>query len=145
MSGRILVVEDDERIRSSMRLALEGEGYDVRDVASGEEALEIFSESPTDVALIDIMLPGMDGFECCRALRKQSAVPIIIVTARAQAYQTVNKRLAIDLPYLWLDRSVWSVESTLKVQNWNNPTTPTGAPAYGMIGGSIWPTQIWLS
>jgi peptide/nickel transport system substrate-binding protein len=66
-------------------------------------------------------------------------------SVRAQAYKTVNKRLAIDLPYLWLDRAVWSVESTLKVQNWNNPTTPSGAPAYGMIGGSIWPTQIWLS
>jgi peptide/nickel transport system substrate-binding protein len=64
---------------------------------------------------------------------------------RDKAYQTVNKQLAIDLPYLWLDRAVWSVESTLKVQNWNNPTTPTGAAAYGMIGGSIWPTQIWLS
>ena len=67
------------------------------------------------------------------------------VSTRAKAYQTVNQRLAIDLPYLWLDRAVWSVESTLKVQNWNNPTTPSGAPAYGMIGGSIWPTQIWLS
>jgi peptide/nickel transport system substrate-binding protein len=66
-------------------------------------------------------------------------------SARASAYQTVNKRLAIDLPYLWLDRSVWSVESSLKVQNWNNPTTPAGAPAFGMIAGSIWPTQIWLS
>jgi peptide/nickel transport system substrate-binding protein len=66
-------------------------------------------------------------------------------TGRATAYQTVNKRLAIDLPYLWLDRAVWSVESTLKVQNWNNPTTPSGSKAYGMIGGSIWPTQIWLS
>ena len=67
------------------------------------------------------------------------------VSTRAKAYQTVNQRLAIDLPYLWLDRAVWSVESTLKVQNWNNPTTASGAPAYGMIGGSIWPTQIWLS
>jgi ABC-type transport system substrate-binding protein len=65
--------------------------------------------------------------------------------ARAQAYQTVNKRLAIDVPYLWLDRSLWSVESNLKVQNWNNPTTPAGKPAFGMIAGSIWPTQIWLS
>jgi peptide/nickel transport system substrate-binding protein len=64
---------------------------------------------------------------------------------RAKAYQTVNKRMAIDLPYLWLDRSLWSVESTLKVQNWNNPTTPTGAPAKGMIAGSIWLGQIWLS
>src|SRR5665213_940622 len=89
MSGRILVVEDDERIRSSMRLALEGEGYEVKDVASGEEALDIFADAPTDVALIDIMLPGMDGFECCRALRRQSAVPIIIVTARADTHDVV--------------------------------------------------------
>ena len=89
MSGRILVVEDDERIRSSMRLALEGEGYDVKDVASGEEALDLFADAPTDVALIDIMLPGMDGFECCRALRRQSAVPIIIVTARADTHDVV--------------------------------------------------------
>ena len=72
---------------------------------------------------------------------RQSTDPAV----RAKAYQTVNKRLAVDLPYLWTDRAVWSVESALKVQNWNNPTTPTGAPAYGMIGGSIWPTQIWLS
>jgi DNA-binding response OmpR family regulator len=89
MSGHILVVEDDERIRTSIRLALEGEGYDVKDVASGEEALDLFADSPTDVALIDIMLPGMDGFECCRALRRQSAVPIIIVTARADTHDVV--------------------------------------------------------
>src|ERR1700678_823708 len=94
MSGRILVVEDDERIRSSMRLALEGEGYEVMDVASGEEVLELFAESPADVALIDLMLPGMDGFECCRALRRQSAVPIIIVTARADTHDVVAGREA---------------------------------------------------
>ena len=89
MGGRILVVEDDERIRSSMRLALEGEGYDVKDVASGEEAL--------------------------------------------------------DLPYLWTDRAVWAVIGDPTVQNFNNPTTPQGQAAFGMIGGSIWPTQIWIS
>ena len=89
MSGRILVVEDDERIRSSMRLALEGEGYEVRDAASGEEGLDLFAEAPTDVALIDLMLPGMDGFECCRALRRNSAVPIIIVTARSDTHDVV--------------------------------------------------------
>ena len=89
MSGRILVVEDDERIRSSMRLALEGEGYEVRDAASAEEGLDLFAEAPTDVALIDLMLPGMDGFECCRALRRSSAVPIIIVTARADTHDVV--------------------------------------------------------
>jgi len=89
MSGRILVVEDDERIRSSMRLALEGEGYEVRDAASAEEGLDLFAEAPTDVALIDLMLPGMDGFECTRALRRSSAVPIIIVTARSDTHDVV--------------------------------------------------------
>ncbi|HEY2215730.1 MAG TPA: ABC transporter substrate-binding protein [Acidimicrobiales bacterium] len=64
---------------------------------------------------------------------------------RAKAYKAVNQRLSVDLPYLWQDRSVWSVVSTLKAQNWNNPTTPTGAKAFGLIGGSVWPTQIWIS
>jgi peptide/nickel transport system substrate-binding protein len=66
-------------------------------------------------------------------------------TVRSKAYQLLNQRLAIDLPYLWLDRAVWAVVSTSKIQNWNNPTTPKGAAAFGMIGGSIWPTQIWVS
>ncbi len=89
MSSRILVVEDDERIRSSMRLALEGEGYDVDEAASGEDALDRFAAQAPDVTLIDLMLPGMDGFECCRALRRQSAVPIIIVTARTDTHDVV--------------------------------------------------------
>jgi peptide/nickel transport system substrate-binding protein len=64
---------------------------------------------------------------------------------REAAYKTVNKRLALDLPYLWTDRAVWAVIGDLSVQNFNNPTTPAGAPAFGLIGGSIWPTQIWIS
>ena len=64
---------------------------------------------------------------------------------REAAYKTVNKRLALDLPYLWTDRAVWAVIGDPTVQNFNNPTTPQGTPAYGMIGGSVWPTQIWIS
>jgi len=89
MSSRILVVEDDERIRSSMVLALEGEGYEVDEAASGEDALDRFSAEPAQVVLIDLMLPGMDGFECCRALRRHSAVPIIMVTARTDTHDVV--------------------------------------------------------
>lgn len=66
-------------------------------------------------------------------------------TARANAYKTIAKRFTADMPYIWLDRSVWAVIAQPKVQNFNNPTTPTGAKAYGMITGSIFPTQIWLS
>ena len=64
---------------------------------------------------------------------------------RIKAYQTVNQRMAIDIPYLWTDRAVTAVIADPKVQNWNNPTTPTGAKAYGIITGSIWPTQVWVS
>jgi ABC-type transport system substrate-binding protein len=66
-------------------------------------------------------------------------------SVRAKAYQTVNKRLGLDVPYVWTDRAVWAVIGQPKVQNFNNPTTPAGQPAFGLIGGSIWPTQIWIS
>lgn len=85
MANRILLVEDDERIRTSMRLSLEDEGYDVEETESGEEALEAHARSLVgqgfDLLVVDIMLPGMDGFACCRELRKLSTVPIIMVTA----------------------------------------------------------------
>jgi DNA-binding response OmpR family regulator len=89
VSSRILLVEDDERIRASIRLALEEEGYEVQDAPSGEEALELFAEQPPDVALIDLMLPGMDGFECCRQIRRTSTVPVIVVTARTDTHDVV--------------------------------------------------------
>ena len=89
MPNRILIVEDDERIRSSMRLSLEQEGYLIDEASSGEIALDLFRDNPHDLALVDLMLPGMDGFECCRALRRDAAVPIIMVTARNQTNDVV--------------------------------------------------------
>jgi DNA-binding response OmpR family regulator len=86
---RILTVEDDERIRTSVKLALEDEGWVVVETDSGEQALESFSRAPTDVVLIDIMLPGIDGFEVCRSIRKSSDVPIIMVTARNDTHDIV--------------------------------------------------------
>jgi DNA-binding response OmpR family regulator len=88
-SGRILLVEDDERIRTSTRLALEEEGYEVDEAAAGEEALERFAERPADVVLLDLMLPGIDGFEACRQLRQMSTVPVIMVTARNDTQDVV--------------------------------------------------------
>jgi DNA-binding response OmpR family regulator len=89
MAARVLLVEDDERIRSSMRLALVAEGYEVDESGSGEEALELFARQPPEVALVDLMLPGMDGFDCCRAIRRISEVPIIMVTARNDTHDVV--------------------------------------------------------
>jgi YD repeat-containing protein len=89
VSTRILTVEDDERIRTAVRLALEEEGWDVKETASGEAALEAFTRQPADVVLIDIMLPGIDGFEVCRNIRRLSDVPIVMVTARSDSHDVV--------------------------------------------------------
>lgn len=86
---RILTVEDDERIRAAVKLALEDEGWTVEETASGEEAVEAFHRHPSDVVLIDIMLPGIDGFEVCRSIRRGSDVPIVMVTARADTHDVV--------------------------------------------------------
>ncbi|HYI61814.1 MAG TPA: response regulator transcription factor [Acidimicrobiales bacterium] len=89
MATRILTVEDDERIRTAVKLALEDEGWKVEEAATGEDALERFRQAPTDVVLIDIMLPGVDGFEVCRQVRRESDVPIIMVTARDDTHDIV--------------------------------------------------------
>ncbi|HJP16114.1 MAG TPA: response regulator transcription factor [Acidimicrobiales bacterium] len=86
---QILTVEDDERIRTAVRLALEEEGWGVDEASTGEEALVSFTRNPTDVVLIDIMLPGIDGFEVCRSIRRTSDVPIIMVTARNDTHDVV--------------------------------------------------------
>jgi DNA-binding response OmpR family regulator len=89
MGTRILTVEDDERIRTAVKMALEDEGWIVEEAETGELALEAFNRSPSDVVLIDIMLPGVDGFEVCRSIRRTSDVPIVMVTARADTHDVV--------------------------------------------------------
>ena len=89
MTVRVLTVEDDERIRLSVKLALEEEGWEVFEASSGEDAIAAFHRHPPDVVLIDIMLPGIDGFELCRALRKDSDVPVVMVTARSDTHDVV--------------------------------------------------------
>ena len=89
MHTRILAVEDDERIRTAVKLALEDEGWTVTEAATGEDALLYFQREPADVVLIDIMLPGIDGFEVCRSIRRTSDVPIVMVTARDDTHDVV--------------------------------------------------------
>ncbi len=78
---KILLVEDDLNICTAVRLLLEQENWEVEEAASGEEGVAKFSDD-TDLILLDLMLPEMDGFEFCRYIRSRSSVPIIILTAR---------------------------------------------------------------
>jgi len=86
---RILTVEDDERIRTAVKMALEDEGWQVDEADTGEDALDRFTAHAADVVLIDIMLPGIDGFEVCRSIRRTSDVPIVMVTARSDTHDVV--------------------------------------------------------
>ncbi len=83
MPTQILLIEDDANIRTSLAMLLRQEGYDVAEASSGEDGLERFGQMAADVVLVDLMLPGVDGFEVTRELRKSSAVPVIIVSARS--------------------------------------------------------------
>ncbi len=85
----MLIVEDDAGIRAVLRMALEEEGYAVRECASGEAALQAFSADPCDLLLVDLMLPDMSGFDVCRSVRNASGVPILIVSARADTHDVV--------------------------------------------------------
>ena len=85
----VLLIEDDDRIRLSLSMALEDEGYKTHAVATAEEGLDAQRDQPADTVLVDLMLPGMDGFECIRQLRRGGDVPIIVVSARDDTHDIV--------------------------------------------------------
>jgi DNA-binding response OmpR family regulator len=86
---RLLVVEDDDHIRTSLRWALEDEGYTVEEAVSGEEACSLVDAAPPDVMVLDLMLGPMDGFAVVRHVRRAHDLPIIVVSARADTHDIV--------------------------------------------------------
>jgi two-component system response regulator MtrA len=85
----ILVVDDDARLREILGIALEDEGYGVRLAATGEEAMQALDRDDPDLLILDVMLPGRDGFELCRAIRTKSLVPILMLTAKTDTVDVV--------------------------------------------------------
>jgi DNA-binding response OmpR family regulator len=85
----LLFIEDDDGIRLALSMALEDEGYDVRQAPSGEVGLVEFRRTPPDLVLLDLRLPDMSGFDVCRALRAESIVPIIMITAQTDTHDMV--------------------------------------------------------
>jgi DNA-binding response OmpR family regulator len=82
MVPRVLLLEDDDGLRTSVRLVLESAGYDVVEAAEAERALEVVAESAVDLMLVDLMLRGMDGFTFIQRARPQTDAPIVVVSAR---------------------------------------------------------------
>lgn len=85
----ILLVDDDSRLREIVGMALEGEGYGVRTAASAEEASQMLLENEPDLLILDVMLPGRDGFELAREIRTRSPVPILMLTAKTDTIDVV--------------------------------------------------------
>ena len=86
----VLVVDDDVRILHMMQRTLELEGYRVLRTSNGETAINIFDEITPDLVLLDIMMPGMDGYTVCQRIREFSQVPIIMVTAKGDDEEKVQ-------------------------------------------------------
>ena len=82
MVTRLLVADDDLAIVGLVKAVLEPEGLEVVGAASGKEAVNLFEQSPFDLVILDVMMPGMDGFETCRQIRQRSDVPIIFLSAK---------------------------------------------------------------
>jgi DNA-binding response OmpR family regulator len=93
-SGRVLVVEDDEGIRDMLKYNLTAAGFSVQEASDGASGLRTARTARPDLVLLDLMLPGMSGFDFCRALRRSSRVPIIIITAKDSE---VDKIVGLEL------------------------------------------------
>lgn len=97
MSQSVLVVDDEPTARSMLRLILVRAGYYVREAKDGYEALEAVKREMPDLMILDIMMPGIDGFAVCEALRnedKSADLPIIMLSARADA-ESINRGLSV--------------------------------------------------
>ena len=93
-SEKILIVDDDTNICELLRLYIEKEGFTAFIANDGEAALKMFDAAEPDLVLLDIMLPGLDGWQVCREIRKKSACPIIMLTAKGEVFDRV---LGLDL------------------------------------------------
>ena len=87
---KLLVVDDEARIRSMIRKCAEFKGYDVTEAADGMQAVQLCRNSHFDIIIMDIMMPELDGFSACREIRKNSQIPIIMLSARGEEYDRIN-------------------------------------------------------
>ncbi|MCX7921275.1 MAG: response regulator transcription factor [Clostridia bacterium] len=91
---KVLIIDDDVNICELIRLYMEKEGYEVLTAYNGIKAIEVFKEAAPNIVILDIMLPGIDGWQVCREIRKVSTIPIIMLTAKGE---TFDKVLGLEL------------------------------------------------
>ena len=128
MAYRILLVEDDPSIRELTTIGLRAAGYEVVDAADGRQALDRFASEHPDAVVLDIMLPVLDGLAVCRTIRLESAVPIIMLTARTDAFDVVAGLEAGADDYVRKPFELPELVARLRVALRRAGTTETGGP-----------------
>ena len=114
MAGTIMIVEDEPAVARGVQVALEREGYATAIVGTGEEAVKRFADIAPDLVLLDVRLPGIDGFEVCRQLRRETRAPVLFLTARAdEVDKVVGLEIGAD-DYLVKPFSVRELVSRIK-------------------------------
>ncbi len=133
----VLVIEDDDRIRRSLVLALEDEGYTVRGSATAEEGLAAHRAEPADAILVDLMLPGIDGFECVRQLRRDGDATIVVVSARDDTHDIVAALEAGADDYLVKPVAVKELSARLRAVRRRNRGSGSTTPATPVVVGDL--------
>jgi len=126
--GRILVVDDDPQIRRVMRTTLTGEGYEVEDSRSGEDALEKLRAGRYDLMLLDINMPGMGGLETCRQVRANSDMAIIMLTVRNTEQDKVQALDAGADDFITKPFSTPELLARIRAALRRTPSAPEGGP-----------------
>ncbi len=94
MAYRVLIVEDEVTLQETLEYNLQHQGYEVLKAEDGYVGLEMAREANPDIVLLDLMLPGIDGFEVCRILRRETSIPILMLTARTEE---VDKLIGLEV------------------------------------------------
>jgi two-component system response regulator RegX3 len=135
--ARILIVEDEPSLADSVRYSLEREGFRATVAADGREAVDRFRSEPPDLVVLDLMLPEMSGLDVVRAIRRESDVPIVIVTAKdAEADKVTGLELGAD-DYVTKPFSVRELVSRIRAHLRRATTPPRPAAEEVLEGGPV--------
>ena len=139
MTHRILIAEDDLNTRRALAEVLRGEGYDVVEAADGLNAKQLFDRSPPDMACLDVMMPGMSGYDLCKYFRQKSpTMPILFITAKAEE---IDKVVGLELggdDYIAKPFGTKEVVARIRAVARRSFCTTEGVPIQGFSDEPFW-------
>ena len=134
MEAKILAVDDEREIADLVELYLKNEGFTVYKCYDGDKALELIQSQPMDLALLDVMLPGIDGFELCRVIRESYTYPVIMLTARGEELDKINGLALGADDYITKPFSPLEMVARVKARRYNEGALQAGGDVIDFSG-----------